>query len=286
MKQLLGTVIANVALAPGTHLLMAREAAIAQHAIAGQFVHVRCGSTADPLLRRPVSITRVPPASVEIGEEHGAGVAGDSVFGLRIEDVGKGPALLPAAKPADQLDLLGPLGRGFRIHEKTRRILLVAGGVGIAPLLALAREALANDVSVTLLGGARTAAKVFPPALVPAEVEYVVLTDDGSMGGRGLVTSVLPDFKDWADQVFACGPEPMLRALAVGLSALPMGANARSRRPSRDKVSAIPWAQVSLEQRMGCAMGACYGCALETSGGRRRVCRDGPVFDCFEVEWC
>lgn len=266
MRQMLGEVTANIALGPTTHVLRVRAAEIALSATPGQFVHVRCTDRWDPLLRRPLSIARV----WDNGE---AGHAEE--FALLVEVVGRGSAVLAACRTGDQLDLLGPLGRGFALHPKARQILLVAGGVGIAPLLALAEEALAHDLSVTLLFGARTGAKVFPPALVPPAVEYVVLTEDGSLGRRGLVTEALPEYLPWADQLFTCGPEPMLCAIARALYRQSWGLPSVS--PSL--------AQVSLERHMGCAMGACYGCVVDTASGRERVCRDGPVFDLFEVKW-
>ena len=101
------------------------------------------------------------------------------------------------------------------------------------------------------------------------------MTDDGSLGRSGLVTEVLPEYLTWADQLFTCGPEPMLHAVAQTL-----------RRQSWGLPPVSPsLAQVSLESHMGCAMGACYGCVVDTSSGRERVCRDGPVFDLFEVKW-
>ena len=302
MKQEFGEITANVALSAGTHLLRIHAPEIARHAVPGQFVHVRCAAAADPLLRRPLSIARVAAADLTplppsptgrrggmetgrtgtsaptlagMGEGPRVRTAPPDELALLIEVVGRGSALLAAAEVGDRLDMLGPLGRGFALHPKARQILLVAGGAGIAPLLALAEQALDRQIAVTLLFGARTAAKVFPAALLPPEVEYSVLTDDGSLGRPGVVTAAVPDLVAWADQIFACGPTPMLRAIAETLRqrALPV--------PD----SAPPFVQVSLEQRMGCAMGACYGCVVDTVAGRQRVCRDGPVFDLFEVNW-
>jgi dihydroorotate dehydrogenase electron transfer subunit len=270
MKQVLGEVTANLALAPGTHVLRVRAPAIAAHFVSGQFVHVRCTAGWDPLLRRPISI-----ASFWDGDARSGLLAAREELALLVEVVGKGSALLAESRPGDQLDLLGPLGRGFALHPKARRILLVGGGVGIAPLLVLAEEALAKDVEVTMLFGARTALKVFPAALVPPEVEYTVYTDDGSFGLPGLVTAGIPDLLPWADQLFACGPMPMLRAVSDVVRKASWGLPDSS--PSL--------AQVSLERHMGCAVGACYGCVVDTNAGLQRVCRDGPVFPLREVAW-
>lgn len=270
MKQMLGEVTANVELCAGLHLLRVHAPEIAAHAAAGQFVHVRCNNGTDPYLRRPLSIARVADAA-----GRGRGGAAREEIALLVAAVGKGSALVAASRVADRLDLLGPLGRGFALHPKARQVLLVAGGVGIAPLLALTEQALDREMAVTMLFGARNAAQVFPATMVRPEVEYIVLTDDGSQGQRGLVTDAMSGFLDYADQVFACGPMPMLRAVAETLPKRAWGI------PD----STPPFAQVSIEQHMGCAMGACYGCVIDTVNGHRRVCRDGPVFDLSEVKW-
>lgn len=270
MKQVLGKVTANITIGPGSHLLRVQAPGIARHAQPGQFVHVRCSSGWDPLLRRPISIARFWDAGGQMDSS-----SSREEFALLVEEVGRGSALLCSARVGDQLDLVGPLGHGFALDHKARHILLLAGGVGIAPLLALASDALDRDLTVTMLFGARTAARVFPATLVPPEVEYIVHTDDGSFGRAGLVVQAIPEYIPMADQLFACGPTPMLRALAESLRGMSWGARAAS----------PPLIQVSLEQHMGCAMGACYGCVVDTSAGLQRVCRDGPVFDIRALSW-
>ena len=180
--------------------------------------------------------------------------------------MGKGTRWLAARTPGDRVDLIGPLGRGFVVAPTSRRLLLVGGGLGVAPLVMLADQAVARGLSVTLVMGGRTADDIFPGHLLPVEVEYLVTTEDGSLGHRGFVTEVLAEPLDWADEVFACGPLGMLAAL--------------QRLPRRSNAAPI---QASLEEHMGCAMGVCYGCVVETRRGRRRVCADGPVFDLDEV---
>ena len=110
--------------------------------------------------------------------------------------------------------MLGPLGRAFELDPRTRHVLLVAGGLGMAGVRALADEALEPDRQVTLLFGARARRRSTPRPCCRREVEYVVATDDGSLGQDGRVTDLLPDYEAWADQAFACGPRPMLAALA------------------------------------------------------------------------
>jgi dihydroorotate dehydrogenase electron transfer subunit len=143
----------------------------------------------------------------------------------------------------------------------------VAGGLGIAPLIALAEEAVAQGRAVTLLYGARTEARLMPISLVPQEVEVVVATDDGTRGHHGPVTELVPRYLAWAHQVFACGPREMYQALAQAMRREGL------RRP----------AQVLLEEHMACGTGICYGCAVPTRRGMRLVCRDGPRMALWDV---
>jgi len=260
MRQARAHVLANLEAAQGTYLMRLRAPSIAAHARAGQFLHVRCAPVAtagslshDPLLRRPLSILRTRRESGELE--------------ILYDVVGRGTEYLSRARVGDELDVLGPLGRPFTLKPATRHLLLVSGGIGIVPLVALAEEALARNVLATLVAGFRTAAKVFPAELLPPEVEYVVSTDDGSLGQPGLVTAALGEYLPWADQLCACGPTPMLRAVAR----LPLPRS-------------LP-VQVSLEEHMGCAMGVCLGCVVPTRRGLQRVCRDGPVFELRELGW-
>ena len=108
----------------------------------------------------------------------------------------------------------GRSGRPFEVDPRSRHLLLIAGGLGMAGVRMLADEALRAGRQVTLLFGAAGAAEVYPSSLLPDEVEYVVATDDGSLGHHGYVTDLVPDYEGWADQAFACGPAPMLAALA------------------------------------------------------------------------
>lgn len=134
----------------------------------------------------------------------------------------------------------------------------------------IAGEAIARDLSVTLLFGARSAKMVFPASLLPPQVEYVVATDDGTLGKHGVVTDLLPDYIGWADEVYACGPKPMF------LSMLDLVRRSGSRKP----------VQVSLEENMACGVGACFGCVVEARNGEMKsVCEDGPVFEMRDLVW-
>ncbi len=218
----------------------------------GQFVMVRCGQGPEPLLRRPLSIHSVD---------------GRGGLALLFETVGRGTAWLADRAPGDPVDLIGPLGHGFTIPAGSREILLVAGGIGIAPLAFLAETAAAAGLAVRLLQGARTASLLCPRTGGLPEDAVVRLTDDGSCGRKGMVTGLLGELAPRAGAVFACGPVAMYRAMA-GLECL------------RGKP-----VQLSLEERMACGLGACYGCTVRTRSGPRQVCRDGPVFDMSQILW-
>src|SRR4051812_3770063 len=168
--------------------------------------------------------------------------------------------------------MLGPLGRPFEVDPRSRHLLLIAGGLGMAGARSPADEAIRDGRQVTLLFGAATARDVYPSSLLPDEVEYIVATDDGSVGHHGFVTELVPDYEAWADQAFACGPLPMLRALA-GLAAprrhrLGVASLGRKRGAGKPIAPGSPLArrkaflQVSMEQNMGCADGACLGCVV------------------------
>ncbi|HEX8941212.1 MAG TPA: dihydroorotate dehydrogenase electron transfer subunit [Candidatus Limnocylindrales bacterium] len=248
---------------------------------AGQFVHVRTGDYSGLVLRRPFSINTADAATGSLT--------------IHFRTVGRGTEWLTRVRPGETLDILGPLGRPFELDPRSRHLLLVAGGLGIAGLRMLVDDAIRDGRQVVLLFGAASAADVYPSNLLPDEVEYVVATEDGSLGHRGLVTDLVPEYEAWADQAFACGPAPMLAALArlaasrrarLGVAAL-----GRKRGGGRQPAPGSPAArrkaflQVSMEQRMGCAVGACLGCVVMGVEGPQRVCREGPVFAAEELAW-
>ena len=249
---------------------------------AGQFVHVRTGDSSGMVLRRPFSLNTADPAT--------------GIVTIHFRVIGRGTEWFTRLRPGDEIDLLGPLGRPFEVDARSRHLLLVAGGLGMAGVRMLADEAIRAGRRVTLLFGAASAREVYPSNLLPDEVEYVVATDDGSLGHHGFVTELVPAYEAWADQAFACGPAPMLAALArlaagrqgrLGVARL-----GRKRGGGRSDPVGSPAArrkaflQVSMEQNMGCAVGACLGCVvMSTSGAPQRVCREGPVFAADEIAW-
>jgi len=253
MKLVDAAVVSNDEVWNGARLMWVRAPDIAALARAGQYVMVRCGDGQEMVLRRPLSVHRV---------------SGDGGVAFLFSVVGSGTEWLAERKPEETLDLLGPLGNGFQVDDDAENLLLVAGGIGIAPLVALAEWVVRNGRSVTLLIGCATAANAYPRDLLPTGIDIVVSTEDCSLGEEGMVTDLLPRFAPSADQVFACGPLLMYRRMAE------MG----------DVLGGKP-TQVLLETLLGCGVGACLGCSIETVDGRRLVCKDGPVFDLNEIVW-
>lgn len=252
MKQVMASVLSSEEIAPRTYLIWLGSAELAGQARLGQFVMVRCGE--ETVLRRPLSVHRV---------------AGDKLallFAVR----GKGTEWLAQRQKGEMLDILGPLGNGFNMPPRVKHLLLVAGGIGIAPLAYLAEGAVKSGRQVILLHGAATATHLYPQGALPAGVSAVLATEDGSAGHRGMVTDLIPQYAGGADRIVACGPLPMLRFLAEHRQALKI----QGKR-----------VDVSLEMRMGCGLGVCYGCTIRTTGGLKQVCRDGPVFDLKEIIW-
>jgi len=223
---------------------------MAREAKPGQFVMVQCGG--ECVLPRPFSI-------------HQINNEGLALFFAVLEH-GKGTTWLSQQKVGDVVELLGPLGKGYSINPGAQNLLLLAGGNGIAPLHFIAQEALNQKRSATLIYGTADANR-YPEHLLPAGIELVGTTEDGTIGRKGVVTDLLPKYIDEADQIFACGPVGMYRTMAQ----IPEFKN----KP----------VQVSLEVRMGCGVGACYGCTVKTKSGLKQVCKDGPVFDLEDILW-
>ncbi|HEY7510745.1 MAG TPA: dihydroorotate dehydrogenase electron transfer subunit [Vicinamibacteria bacterium] len=244
-------------------LLTFRHPEVAHEGRAGQFVMIKAGTTAEPLLRRPFSIMAVDPAR--------------DTFTLFLKSVGPGSRALADLRPGEAAACLGPLGRSFTpppAHEP----LLIAGGYGIAPFHLLSRALLARGVRPRLFYGGRSAGdlQVREP-FAAMGVPVALATDDGTLGHHGRVTEPLEAYLDTPPAgpvaLLACGPDPMLHAVA-------RIAERRS----------LP-AQVSLDPWMGCGIGTCLGCVVpiqragEPRPKLRCACTEGPVFDAREVVW-
>lgn len=236
---------------PGVCLLELEAPQVAEAVRPGQFVMVTCDSD-ETLLPRPFSVFGVTRDRQRLQ--------------LLLAIKGKGSRWLAERNPGDKVKVLGPLGNGFSIKDDWRNLLLVAGGLGIAPLAFLAADQ-AGRRQVTLAAGAATESSLLPRELLPDGIVYCVTTDDGSAGIKCLVTSLALEYSSRADAVFGCGPLAMLRSMS--------DAGWLSNRPT----------QVSMEVRMGCGTGLCFGCSVQTEDGMKRVCRDGPVFPLDRVNW-
>ncbi len=248
------TVVANERLAEGVGLLVLDAPRAASSVAPGQFVHLRVARGADFLLRRPFSVHRAHGERIEI----------------LYQVLGTGTRALADKAPGDRMDLLGPLGTGWSIPEGIAHALLVAGGLGAAPLGMLAEELAGRGVAVTVAAGAPCEERLIGRELFERVARrFVPATDDGSCGARGLVTGVCEPLlaEGSFDMVYTCGPEVMQRIVAV------------------QSASADVPCQVSLERLMACGIGACLSCVVRTTRGVRRACVDGPVFPAEEVLW-
>jgi dihydroorotate dehydrogenase electron transfer subunit len=255
---------------------------VASGARAGQYVHVRDDDWYGALLRRPVPIATADAST------------GVATLQVRTSD----PAWrrLGHLRTGEHVELIGPLGRPFEVDPRSRHLLLVAGGLGMAGLRMLVDEAIRDGRQVTVLFGADTARDVYPSSLLPDEVEYVVATEDGSLGHGGPVTDLVPSYEAWADQAFAVGPAPMLAALArlaagrrerLGVAQLGRKrGGGKPEPPGSTSARRKAFLQVAVGQSVGCAAGTCFGCVVFGSAGTPlRVCRDGPTFGSTELDW-
>jgi dihydroorotate dehydrogenase electron transfer subunit len=251
-----GVVTMREEVMPGVWKLRLHSPRIAVTGRPGQFVHVRCAETNDPLLRRPFSFCDI----------NVAGGTYDILFNV----TGQGTAILAAAEAGQTFEALGPLGHPFSFPTQGT-LLAVAGGLGVAPFPLVARAASERGLRLRWLNGAYTAHQLFPEQQLPAAAEVQLATDDGSAGHRGRVTELVGRELHDVAMIHACGPTLMLSALADILS---------------DRGSAAPPCEMSLEAPMGCALGTCLGCVVPSSdGGYARVCVEGAVMDWRTVDW-
>ena len=232
----------------GVYIITLMSPAIAAEALPGQFVDVSV-PLGTSILRRPLGIA-------EVSRQEGW-------IRLIYRAVGKGTQSLAAARPGACVSVLGPLGKGFR--TELRRPLLVGGGMGLTPLLFFAAE---SEGTASVLMGGRTKDELFWEKIYTSYVrDLFITTDDGSYGKKGFVTMLLPELLAQGDYdgVAVCGPPVMMQRVA----AIAASYN-------------VP-CEVSLERHMACGLGACLSCAVDTKYGRRKVCKDGPVFSADEV---
>lgn len=212
----------------------------------GQFVNIALEGR---YLRRPISVCDYDERTIT----------------LIYKVVGGGTEQMSRMAAGAEMDLLTGLGNGFSIRGEVRRPLLVGGGVGVPPLYNLARKLLAEGREVQVVLGFNTASECFYEEEFRAlGCRVTVATADGSHGVRGFVTTAIAERHPDFDYFYACGPLPMLRALAEAVE--------------QD-------GQLSFEERMGCGFGACMGCSCKTKYGNKRICKEGPVLEKGEVIW-
>ncbi|TYO72254.1 dihydroorotate dehydrogenase electron transfer subunit [Rossellomorea marisflavi] len=249
--------IVNVSMKVVCHRLLARniyelvlEGELVKEITApGQFVHVKVGAGIDPLLRRPISIA-----------EHDRN---EKKMSLIYRAEGKGTKQLALVGAGGRVDVLGPLGNGFDVqHGEGRTALLIGGGIGVPPLYGLSKALRNNGWKVThVLGFQEEAVSFYEDKFMELGPTHIA-TVDGSLGRKGFVTDVIQEESIPYDQFFSCGPNPMLKALQSRLSGSGF---------------------LSLEERMGCGIGACFACVCHLANDPEgtdyvKVCSDGPVF--------
>ena len=222
---------------------------LAESAAVGQFVNIKCGEGL--LLRRPISICRVEGTQLNV------------VFEVR----GEGTAWLAARQPGDTLDVLGPLGHGFTYPEG--KVLVVGGGIGVPPMLQTARKA--PHGAIACLGFRNADKAMLIPEFEQCCEQVYISSDDGTLGVHsyvaGIVDTALTEHPE-ISTVLACGPKIMLKTVYAAA-----------------QKHNVP-CQVSMEERMGCGIGACLVCACKSADGAyKHVCKDGPVFAAEEVCW-
>ncbi|HET7737234.1 MAG TPA: dihydroorotate dehydrogenase electron transfer subunit, partial [Tepidiformaceae bacterium] len=227
------SVISNEPAYEGVHVMWLQAPGLARNTSPGQFVMVHCSvEGTDPMFARAFSYHRVD---------------GDR-FAILYQVVGRGTGWLAQRVRGDTVRAYGPLGHGFRLPAGPSNLLLVAGGVGVAPMVDTAERAVAAGHQVVAMMGARSETHLLAPEAWPREVEYVVVTEDGSAGVKGRITEQLGKYQEWANKIYACGPNPMFASLAEALRG-----NGRRQQP-----------EILMEENMPCGWGMCYGCGIFT----------------------
>ena len=266
--------IGHVQCAPSWYKMVFEAPHFATESVPGQFFMVEVGCGTDPLLRRPMSLHRF----VRDGDGNPTG------FELLYKVAGRGTALLSKVCVGDTLEVLGPLGHGFTIMESATEHFIVAGGTGIAPMVAMAEALVLSGIKPRVFYGAKSRAELVCKQDFDAlNADLNVFTEDGSLGAKGFVTHGLEealsassesDASEPSVAIYGCGPHDMLAAVA--------------RLAERANVPC----QLSMESRMACGLGACMSCVVrgtstETGNGPHyiRVCLQGPVIDSRRISW-
>ena len=260
-KQILAELVKKEKLLDGLYRFSVIANDIVKIAKPGQFIEIRINENLDPFLRRPISI-------YNLDKEKGML---EFIFQVK----GKGTELLSKRKEGDYIDIIGPLGNGNFKFEQYKNLAIIGGGIGIFPLYELAKEAKENNKNVyTYLGFRNVDLVTLENEFENISNQLTVTTDDGSYKNSGFAINYLEQDleKNKIDCIYACGPLPMLRAV--------------KKLAEEENIMC----QISLEEKMGCGLGACLGCAVKTSASSIEnpeyihVCKAGPVFDSKLVE--
>lgn len=220
----------------------------------GQFVEVRVDNTPSTFLRRPISINNVDYDHNELW--------------LLVAAVGDGTRQLQKLQKGDRLNCVLPLGNSFTMPtDSTQKVLLVGGGVGVAPLLYFGKRIKAMGGEPTFLLGARSAKDVLERELFEQVGRVLITTEDGSEGEKGFVTNHSVLAQEHFDRISTCGPKPMMMAVA--------------RYAFKNDIEC----EVSLENKMACGVGACLCCVEKTVEGNKCVCKEGPVMNIKKLTW-
>ncbi|MCR5696959.1 MAG: dihydroorotate dehydrogenase electron transfer subunit [Marinilabiliaceae bacterium] len=249
------TIVENTPIGVGFFRLILQHQSKLPQINAGQFVEIQIPDTAHTFLRRPISIHDVN--------------YNNNTISLLVKNVGNGTNLLSKLSINDTINIVYPLGNGFTIDDNYRKVLLVGGGVGIAPLLYLGKVLKSKGVEVEILLGARDAEGLLCLSDFGQIGKINITTEDGSVGTKGFVTNheIMLRLGDTFDAVMVCGPTPMMKA--VGQVCL----------------DANVTCEVSLENKMACGIGVCLCCVTKTKEGHKCVCSEGPVFNIKQLEW-
>jgi len=254
-----GKIISNEEISSGYYRLVISDGSLSKESRAGQFIMLKVSQGDSPLLRRPMSISRIDRDADNIE--------------VLYRVVGKGTTKLTEFSSGSEIDILGPLGNGFDIVPNKKAI-LVGGGIGIAPLIGLADDLKKRNAEpVLMIGGATKNDLIGLSQFKDLNISPVISTDDGSLGKKGFVVGPLLEYISSLTSpdeyiIYSCGPNVMLREVHKIASAASIDC------------------QVSLEGRMGCGLGACLSCVVPDKDNMYvTVCKDGPVFDSGRLSW-
>lgn len=259
-QQIFAKIVKKEKLLEGLYKFSVEAKDIVNAAKPGNFIEIRVNENLDPFLRRPISI-------YNLDKENG-------ILEFIFQVKGKGTEILTKKDVGDSIDILGSLGSGSFDFEGCTNIGIIGGGIGIFPLYELAKEAKSSGIKVnTYLGFRNKELVTLEKEFEEVSTKLTITTDDGSYKNSGFAINYLENDIDSIDGIFACGPLPMLKAVK------------RLAEEKRIKC------QISLEEKMGCGLGVCLGCAVKTSASSEEnpeyvhVCKEGPVFDSKTVDF-